>query len=281
VSGKTPQSAGKVARTCPQCGFKQLESPYAKSTFCRKCGEHYEPGKTKPILRNERPSLLARVGAFLSRQKTRDITCFDCAAVQTVSSSSTSSICPQCSAYIDLSDFKINTAFSRMIQTQGTVTIGAKADITSSKVACREAYLQGKLRGNLFCTGTANVKWKGKISGSLEAKHIVIAKRSELEFVRTVKAKSIEIAGKVSANLQVDGTVKITKRGWLEGTVHAKGIVVEKGGVFLGELVIGPPTFKQPDLPTAANPVKKQPSKPAKQPKTPPQGGQADLGLDV
>jgi len=281
VSGKTPQSAGKVARTCPQCGFKQLESPYAKSTFCRKCGEHYEPGKTKPILRNERPSLLARVGAFLSRQKTRDITCFDCAAVQTVSSSSTSSICPQCSAYIDLSDFKINTAFSRMIQTQGTVTIGSKADVTSSKVACREAYLQGKLRGNLFCTGTANVKWKGKISGSLEAKHIVIAKRSELEFIRTVKARSIEIAGKVSANLQVDGTVKITKRGWLEGTVHAKGIVVEKGGVFLGELVIGPPVLRQPDLPASENPVKKQPSKPARQPKIPPQGGQADLGLDV
>ena len=281
MSGQTPQSAGKVARTCPQCGFKQLESPYAKSTFCRKCGEHYEPGKTKPILRNERPSLLSRVGAFLSRQKTRDITCFDCAAIQTVSSSSTSSICPQCSAYIDLSDFKINTAFSRMIQTQGTVTIGAKADVTSSKVACREAYVQGKLRGNLFCTGTANVKWKGKISGSVEAKHIVIVKRSEVEFVRTLKARSIEIAGKVSANLQVDGTVKIAKRGWLEGNVHAKGIVVEKGGVFLGELIIGPPSLNQPELPATTNPVKNPSPRAPKQPKTPPQGGQADLGLDV
>ena len=281
MSGQTPQSAGKVARTCPQCGFKQLESPYAKSTFCRKCGEHYEPGKTKPILRNERPSLLSRVGAFLSRQKTRDITCFDCAAIQTVSSSSTSSICPQCSAYIDLSDFKINTAFSRMIQTQGTVTIGAKADVTSSKVACREAYVQGKLRGNLFCTGTANVKWKGKISGSVEAKHIVIVKRSEVEFVRTLKARSIEIAGKVSANLQVDGTVKIAKRGWLEGNVHAKGIVVEKGGVFLGELIIGPPSLNQPELPATTNPVKNPSLRVPKPPKTPPQGGQADLGLDV
>jgi len=283
VSGKTPQSAGKVALTCPHCGFKQLESPYAKSTFCRRCGEHYEPGKAKPVLRNERPSFFARVGEFLSRQKTRDITCFDCAAVQTVSSSSTSSICPQCSAYIDLSDFKINTAFSRMIQTQGTVTIGAKADVTSSKVACREAYLQGKLRGNLLCTGTAFVKWKGKVSGSLEATHVVIAKRSEVEFLRAVKAKSVEISGKVSANLQIDGTVKITKRGWLEGTVSARGIVVEKGGVFLGELIIGQSSeLSQPELPPApTSPVKKQPESPIKQAKPRPKTGQADLGFDV
>ncbi|MCX6967144.1 MAG: polymer-forming cytoskeletal protein [Verrucomicrobia bacterium] len=280
MSGPTPQSAGKVARTCPQCGFKQLESPYAKSTFCRKCGEHYEPGKAKPILRNERPSLLSKVGAFLSRHKTRQITCFDCAAVQTVSSSSSSSICPQCSAYIDLSDFKINTVYSRVIQTQGTVTIDSKADVTSSKVACREAYVKGKLRGNLLCTGTAHIKWKGKITGSLEASHIEIAKRSEVEFVRTVKARSMEIAGKVSANLQVEGTVKITKRGRLDGTIYAKGIVVEKGGIFLGELVIAPATL-HPQTPPS-NPVQKQPAKARKQSARPsPAERQPDLGLDV
>ena len=286
MSSQTPQSAGKVAVTCPLCGFKQLESPYAKSTFCRKCGGHYEPGKSKPILTKEEPSFFERLGGIFSRQKTRDITCFDCAAVQTVSNSSTSSICPHCSAYIDLSDFKIKTAFSRMIQTQGTVTIGSNADVTSSKIACREAYVGGKLRGNLLCTGTAYVKWKGKISGSIEAKQLVVAKRSEVEFVRPIKVKSAEISGKVSGSLHVDGTLKITKRGWLEGSVYARGIVVEKGGVFLGELVIGQASFVQPEL-AEAEPL--QPSKP--QPKGKKNGkaaakleekpGQQDLGLGL
>ena len=281
MSRQTPQSAGKVARTCPHCGFKQLESPYAKSTFCRRCGEHYEPGKVKPVLLNKRPSLFIRIGEFLSRHKTREITCFDCSAVQTVSSSSTSSICPQCSAYIDLSDFKINTSFSRVIQTQGTVKIGAKADVTSSKVACREAYLEGKLRGNLFCTGTAHVKWKGKVTGSLQAKHIEIAKRSELEFVRTIQAKSITIAGKVLGNLRVDGTVKITKRGWLQGSVVARGIVVEKGGVFLGELVIGDAAKSQPEPMVESEPSRKPVDKPPKQTKADPGIAQPDLGLEI
>ncbi len=239
MSGQTPPSAGKVALTCPFCGFKQLESPYAKSTFCRKCGEHYEPGRTKPILRNERPSFLARVSKLIAGSKTREITCFDCGAVQTVSSSSTSSLCPQCSAYIDLSDFKINGAYSRLIQTQGVVSVGAKADVTSSRVACREATIKGKVRGNLLCTGTARFNLKGKITGAVEARHIVIEKRSEVEFVRPLKAKSIEIAGTVFANLKIDGTVTITKRGRLQGNIQARGIVVEKGGVFLGELIIG------------------------------------------
>ncbi|MDD5350210.1 MAG: polymer-forming cytoskeletal protein [Chthoniobacteraceae bacterium] len=284
MSGQTPPSAGKVALTCPHCGFKQLESPYTKSTFCRKCGEYYEPGKAKPVLRNEHPSLLARVSKFLARNKTREITCFDCGAVQTVSSSSTSSICPQCSAYIDLSDFKINTAFSRMVQTQGTVTIGAKADVTSSKVACREALLEGKLRGNLLCTGTATIKYKGKISGSVEAKHILVAKRSDVEFVRVLKAKSVEIAGKVSANLHIDGIVTITKRGRLDGTVYARGIVVEKGGIFLGELVIGQSTFVQQELIASAHPVPKNSgnggSKNSNDKKRP-DDGQEDLSLGI
>lgn len=168
-----------------------------------------------------------------------------------------------------------------MIQTQGTVTIGSKADVTSSKVACREAYIKGKLRGNLLCTGTAYVKWKGKISGAVEAQHLDVAKRSEVEFVRTVKVKSAEIAGKVSANINVEGTLKITKRGWLEGTVIARGIVVEKGGVFLGELIIGQSSFEQQELAPTVSTPEKQPAKPAPQPKPIPKSGQADLGLDL
>ena len=168
-----------------------------------------------------------------------------------------------------------------MIQTQGTVTICSNADVTSSKIACREAYIEGKLRGNLLCTGTAYVKWKGKISGSVEAKQLVVAKRSDVEFIRPLKLKSAEISGKISANLHVDGTVKITKRGWLEGTVYARGIVVEKGGVFLGELVIGQPSFVQPELDPVEKPAQKTSVKTSKQPKVEPKTGQADLGLDL
>ncbi|XHR29377.1 MAG: polymer-forming cytoskeletal protein [Chthoniobacteraceae bacterium] len=228
---------------------------------------------------------------YLAGRKTREITCFDCGAVQTVSSSSSSSLCPQCSAYIDLSDFKINAAFSRLIQTQGTVVLGAKADVTSSKVACRQALIKGKLRGNLLCTDSATIKYKGKISGAVEARKLIIARGANVEFVRPVKAKFVEIFGTVSANLHVDGIVKIVKRGRLEGTVEARGIVVEKGGIFLGELSIGSRGLVQPELAPAATDepesplIDGKPEKPKDLPPAQPGGkpkkaGQQNLDLD-
>ena len=282
MSGQAPQFVGKVALTCPHCGFKQLESPYAKSTFCRKCGGHYEPGKPPAPKKSDGSSFLERVGQLFNPQKTREITCFDCGAVQTISASSTSSLCPRCSTYIDVSDFRINTPFSRLIQTQGVVRIEAKADVTSSKVACREAYIEGKLRGNLLCTGTAYVDYEGKISGSLEAKHVQIKKGCDAEFIRTIKARSIEIAGKISANLRIDGVVKILKRGRLEGGVYARSIIVEKGGVFLGELSIGQPAEPvQPELEAAPIAVEPAaiPAPPPLPPKKAKQDAQPDLGL--
>jgi len=272
VSSLTPQSGGKNTVECPHCGFKQLESPYAKSTFCRKCSEHYDLGKPAPEPHEDRPSLLERFGQLLSRNKTREITCFDCGAVQTLSSAAKSSLCPQCSAYIDLTDFKITGSFSRKIQTQGTVEITAKADVTSSTIACREAFIYGKMRGTLQCTGLTSVKMSGKLNGALEVKELIIEKRSDVEIVRPVKARTVEINGKVSARLHVDGKVVIGKKGWLEGTIYAKAIVIEKGGVFLGELHIGEQEMSQPELlPLDADAKPKQRNKKAQE-DTPGQG---------
>ena len=267
MSSKTPQSAGKKNVECPHCGFKQLESPFAKSTFCRKCSKHYDLGKPVPPPREAQPSLLARIGGFFAGKTTRDVTCFGCNAVQTVSSSAKSSICPQCSAYIDLSDFKISSTFSRSIETQGKIHITSKGDVTSAKVACGEAIIEGKIRGNLLCTGIARVKLKGKLHGAIDVKQLLIDRRSEVEIIRPVKARSVEVSGKLSARLHVDGAVTITKRGRLEGIVYAKAITVEKGGVFLGELVIGQHELSQPELlpvePGAQTATPTPPSNPA------------------
>ncbi len=248
MSGKASPTALRTTVECPHCGFKQLESPHAKSTFCRKCSNHYGLEKPEPPPREARPSFLARLGALLGRKKTREIRCFHCEGRQTVSTSATSSLCPHCSTYIDLTNFKIKTAFSRSLETQGVVHVTAKGDLTSTRVACGEAYIQGKMRGTLVCTGEARIKLKGKLHGALEVAQLIVEKRSDVEAVRPIHAESAQISGKISARLHVDGTVTIKKKGWLEGTVYAKGIVVEKGGIFLGELVIGQRELSQPDL---------------------------------
>lgn len=244
------KTAGKISAQCPHCGFRQLESVYAKSTFCRKCSEHYDLDKRPetPEAASDSNSLLTRFSKLVARKHTRGIRCYGCSATQEVSSSAKSSICPHCGTYIDLRDFKINTTFSRSIQTQGMVNLTSRGEITSTKVTCGEANVEGKLRGNLHCTGSTRVKYKGKVTGAIESHHLVVEKGSDVEFIRPIKVANAEIKGKVSARITADGVVAISKSGSMEGVVYAKSITVDKGGSFHGELYIGSQELTQAEL---------------------------------
>lgn len=237
----TPKQAEKISSDCPHCGFTQLESAYAKSTFCRKCGQHYSVEKllAKEATSLKPPGFFDKLSKLITRETIREVSCFSCAHKQQVSSSAQSSLCPQCGSYIDLRDFKIGGPFGRSIQTQGEVFINSKADVSSARIACHSAHLEGKMRGTLAATHEVFVKTKEKILGGIETKRLIIEKRCNTEFVRPIKAQSAVINGRLSARLFCEGGVTINKGGMLEGTLYAKSIIVEKGGIFSGELFIG------------------------------------------
>lgn len=250
MAGKPTPAVAKVSVECSHCHAKQLESVHAKTTVCRQCGQHLdlelkrapEPGEANQNF------LVKKLAQLFYRKKTRDIRCFECGKAQQVSSAAKSSICPHCAHYIDLRDFKLAGTYSRTIRTQGNVTITPKGEITSTRIECGGAMIQGKLKGALVCCGIARVKLKGKVIGGIDAEHLIIEKNSVVEFVRPVKVSHIEIKGKVSARITAEHLVTIAKTGSLEGVVYAKAINVEKGGVFHGELYIGRQELAQTEL---------------------------------
>jgi cytoskeletal protein CcmA (bactofilin family) len=236
-----PKQAEKISADCPHCGFTQLESAYAKSTFCRKCGQHYNIEKllAKESTSLKGPGFFEKIAKLVVRETFRDAACFACGHKQTVSTAAQSSLCPQCGSYIDLRDFKISGPFGRSIQTQGDIEVLAKGEVSAAKVACHSAYIEGKLRGALVASHEVRFKTKEKVLGAVETPKLIIEKRCDCEFARPIKVQNAEISGRISARLFCDGQVKINKGGVLEGTVFAKSIVVEKGGIFSGELTIG------------------------------------------
>jgi cytoskeletal protein CcmA (bactofilin family) len=250
LSNQRKQQPEKISADCPHCGFSQLESAYAKSTICRRCSQPFSIEKllAKEVSSLKPPSFFEKVSKLISRETIREISCFSCQATQQVSSAAESSLCPKCGSYIDLRDFKITGPFGRSIQTQGEVYIGKKGDATSQRILCGNALIEGKLRGQLLSTGSVHLKTEGKIAGSIDAESIVIEKKSDTEFVKPLKARSVEINGKITANVFCDGRVTINKHGNLTGVVHARSIVVEKGGIFSGELHIGSVPDEQPAL---------------------------------
>ncbi len=250
MASNTPKPPEKISADCPHCGFSQLESAHAKSTFCRKCGEHFTIDKLllKEAASLKAPSLFDKVSKLMSREKIRDVACFSCGTRQQVSSEAQSTSCSQCGSYLDLRDFKIAGPFGRSIQTQGDVLITSKGDVAGARIACASAVVEGKMKGTLVCTGTAKIRVSGKFLGAVEAHRLLIEKKYEVEFVRAIKVQGAEINGKVSARIMCDGQVTINKGGRLEGTVYAKSINVEKGGIFSGELFIGQIEPEQTDL---------------------------------
>src|SRR5438093_1164555 len=153
------QGPATISVACPHCNAKQLESAYAKSTFCRKCGRHIDLRKftaasDQPGAGSQEPSALEKFTRLFKREEFRKIRCYHCNAPQTASSFAKSGSCTQCGGYIDLQDYKIAGNYSRSIQTQGTITIARGGEITSTKIVCHTAHVYGKVHGNVLCTGT-------------------------------------------------------------------------------------------------------------------------------
>jgi cytoskeletal protein CcmA (bactofilin family) len=238
-----------------------MEYAAAKSTMCRQCGSHFAPSAPKQEIRmrskEERveaaaapsdPSLRQKIEGFWNKHHNSEIECFDCKAKHEVSSAATSSFCPKFSTHIDLRNYKITTSFSRSIKTQGEIHITSKGDLSSTTVTCRAALIEGKLRGNLKCIGTATINFVGKIPGRLIAENIVIDRKSDVHFFRRIQVKTIEIRGRMTGEVVAEGTVVIHRNALLDGNVTAKSISVEKGGIFTGQLIIGTSGLAQGEL---------------------------------
>jgi cytoskeletal protein CcmA (bactofilin family)/predicted RNA-binding Zn-ribbon protein involved in translation (DUF1610 family) len=230
----------KMAAVCPHCGFTQEESVAAKSTFCRKCQQHYTLERVlageKSIVKE--PGLFSKLKRLVLGPQEREVTCFTCHHKQKLSKEAQSTMCPECGAYMDLRDFKIAGPFGRSVQTAGDVYVATRGDVTSTRLMCGRLYLEGSLRGCVICTGTATLRIKGRLAGTLDAAHVLVDRKSDVEFPRPVYTKLFEVNGKANGDIVADKVV-INKGGWLEGSVHARSIVVDKGGVFSGDLSIG------------------------------------------
>jgi cytoskeletal protein CcmA (bactofilin family) len=239
-----------------------MEYAAAKSTMCRQCGSHFAPAAAPKVEVRLRPkeerveaatsatdaSLRQKLEGFWNKHHSSEIECFDCKAKHEVSSAATSSFCPKCSTHVDLRNYKITTSFSRSIKTQGEIHVTAKGDLSSTTVTCRTALIEGKMRGNMNCVGIATINYVGKIPGRLIAENVIIDRKSDVHFFRRIQVKTIEIRGRMTGEIVAEGAVVIHRNALLDGNVTAKSISVEKGGIFMGQLIIGTSGLAQGEL---------------------------------
>jgi len=252
------RAPAKISVACPHCGATQKESIHAQTTLCRSCGEHFQIG-TVPAPAARTPhagpggtgmSILATLARWLPKVRIgeRNIRCYQCGHGQKVSTSAKSTMCAKCNSYIELQDYKITSAFSRLLRTQGRLVLTAKGDLASTKAYCSSALIEGNIRGQLFCSGTLEIRRKGRINGAIEADHVLIGRKADVELVRPLHVGQLDVAGRLSADIRAVSGVKISSKGKLRGTVVARSFSVDKGGEFHGQLTIGIPDMSGAEL---------------------------------
>ena len=86
---------------------------------------------------------------------------------------------------------------------------------------------------------------------------MTVDRKADVQCFRRVTVGSIEIKGRMTAEIVAATSVHIHKNASLEGNVTAKAITVEKGGIFSGQLIIGQGDLKQGELLPEQSPAAK------------------------
>jgi cytoskeletal protein CcmA (bactofilin family) len=227
----------KVPTECPHCGFTQHEPSGLISTYCRGCGSHYTvPAHAAPIIpKISLPTPL--LGGPLARQR-RPITCNECGHDHTVAPEAKNSFCTACGTEIDLSNVEVPGHSTRVVQTRGNVHVGRDGFLNSTKVTCGNAVIEGRIAGKVTCSGTLRLKGSGLCRAQITTRQLIIDRGTTLRFLTTIRASEIVIRGLVEADVDCRGTLHIGRYGGLDGDVHARSMIVDKGGHYAGEVKV-------------------------------------------
>jgi cytoskeletal protein CcmA (bactofilin family) len=78
-------------------------------------------------------------------------------------------------------------------------------------------------------------------TGRITADSILVEKRAAIECSQPLEADRITIQGTLRAPIHCNGIIQILSSGCLEGPVTSRAMVVEKGGIHIGECRIQTP----------------------------------------
>jgi cytoskeletal protein CcmA (bactofilin family) len=211
----------------------QLESPNLVSTNCRSCGAHYEVTASDQVRAGGESSLPSFAGKKTGQGK--PVHCLKCGRTHEVSQKAQSTICPGCYAPIELIDVSINESISRAVDTRGHLKLGPKGIIGNPWIVCGSARIEGIFNGHLRCEGEVKLAMQKPCPGRISAGSVIIERKSQIDSAHPIEADQFAIEGKLRAPVVSRGVVRVLKGGWLEGSVTAPSMVVEKGGVFVGD----------------------------------------------
>lgn len=192
--------------------------------------ERYHP----PEASEEKPAK-PKISPLISRDRKRDVKCFECHQEHEILADSKSALCPHCGAYIALKDYDIRDQHNSRIQTRGNVFVHKKGYITGITIQAHNLVIEGEIQGGAECTGDFVVRKNGKINGAISSDRVIIERRAEVDFLSTVQAREVIIDGHVTGAVACKKLV-LKKRATLDGDLTVASLSVEDGAKHTGKI---------------------------------------------
>lgn len=222
----------KTQVACPHCGHRQAESRLAISTNCRQCGQYFSlEKKAAPPARKRAPAK--------PKTEQRRIICFDCGTELNVAVNAESTMCKRCSSYVDLKDYRIDSAVSKNFKTKGTFVIEPKGYLFNTETIAEHAVVKGRLLGKLDARGSLTVHTGAQIKGNFSTGKLIIPAGDHFRWPQPIRTEAMDIAGELAADIVVTGVAHLRNTARLFGNVTARNLVVEAGAVVVGKLKLG------------------------------------------
>lgn len=265
---KPKASQVELLVNCPHCAAPQRINRFTISTDCSVCGGHIKlekgrviqvkkrsisaPQSTKPLQPQKRLSeYIARFigwqklkGRFSPSQKEqkgekRTVYCFSCGKEHRIIASANSTICPFCSSYVNLKDYVIEGAWSRPIQTQGSVHILKKAKVSGISIHCFHLRIEGEFQGSAEVFGEMHLLGKGDILGEVSCEKLFVEKKASVRFLRFIKSQEAVIKGRCEGDIHCAGKLTVLGKAILKGDIVVGSLVLKPGATHQGHLSIG------------------------------------------
>ncbi|PIJ78375.1 hypothetical protein BLD47_17215 [Erwinia sp. OLCASP19] len=105
------------------------------------------------------------------------------------------------------------------VRTRKDTFISPEARLNGNLEAQGNIVIEGQLDGNIYSSHQVRIESGGRVTGDIHAQHIVIN-------------------GDAKGNFHAE-TLTLQPEGRVEGTIYSDGLVIEKGGVFIGQSSLG------------------------------------------
>ena len=111
---------------------------------------------------------------------------------------------------------------------------GISGDSAASDMEKLQSFLgdTSELKGDLYSGGI--LRLDGIVTGTVRAEEVIISGTAAIE--GEISAGKILVTGKVTGTLRADDVVEIREKGYVNGTIVTKRLVMSVGGIFNGRI---------------------------------------------